>query len=72
MTRSLILFNALFAVQTVLDLIYLWGGASLPDGMSHAEYAHRGAYPLVATALLAAAFVLDRDASGRTRGAIRG
>jgi Domain of unknown function (DUF4153) len=26
--------------------------------MSHAEYAHRGAYPLIATALLAAGFVL--------------
>jgi hypothetical protein len=26
--------------------------------MSHAEYAHRGVYPLVATALLAAGFVL--------------
>ena len=48
MSRSLILFNALFALQTVLDLTYLWGGASLPDGMSHAEYAHRGAYPLIA------------------------
>jgi hypothetical protein len=58
MSRSLILFNALFALQTGLDLIYLWGGANLPDGMSHAEYAHRGAYPLIATALLAAGFVL--------------
>jgi hypothetical protein len=57
-SRSLILFNALFAVQSALDLTYLWGGASLPDGMSHAEYAHRGAYPLIATALLAAGFVL--------------
>jgi hypothetical protein len=57
-SRSLILFNALFALQTGLDLTYLWGGASLPDGMSHAEYAHRGAYPLIATALLAAGFVL--------------
>ena len=56
--RSLILFNALFALQTGLDLTYLWGGAALPDSMSHAEYAHRGAYPLVATALLAAGFVL--------------
>ncbi|MEZ2131641.1 MULTISPECIES: DUF4173 domain-containing protein [unclassified Sinorhizobium] len=56
--RSLLIFNALFAVQSLLDLVYLWGGADLPDGMSHAEYAHRGAYPLVATALLAAAFVL--------------
>jgi hypothetical protein len=58
MSRSLILFNALFALQTVLDLIYLWGGAALPHGMSHAGYAHRGAYPLIATALLAAGFVL--------------
>lgn len=56
--RSLIVFNALFAVQTLLDLTYLWGGASLPDSMSHAEYAHRGAYPLMVTALLAAIFVL--------------
>jgi hypothetical protein len=56
--RSLILFNALFALQSALDLAYLWGGASLPNGMSHAEYAHRGAYPLVATALLAAGFAL--------------
>jgi hypothetical protein len=58
MSRALILFNVLFALQTGLDLTYLWGGASLPDGMSHAEYAHRGAYPLIVTALLAAGFVL--------------
>ncbi|OWV69519.1 hypothetical protein ATY77_20335 [Rhizobium sp. R634] len=56
--RSLALFNAVFAVQTLLDLVYLWGGADLPAHMSHAEYAHRGAYPLIATALLAAGFVL--------------
>ena len=56
--NSLILFNALFAVQTVLDLLFLWGGVRLPEGLSYAEYAHRGAHPLIATALLAAAFVL--------------
>lgn len=56
--RSLILFNALFAVQTVMDIAYLWGGAALPEGMSHATYAHRGAYPLIVTALLAGAFVV--------------
>jgi hypothetical protein len=56
--RCLLLFNALFAVQTLLDAAYLFGGAALPEGMTHAEYAHRGAYPLVATALLAAVFVL--------------
>ncbi|MDB5538063.1 MAG: hypothetical protein JWQ65_2938, partial [Devosia sp.] len=56
--RSLIVFNAIFAVQTALDLTYLWGGVALPEGMTFADYAHRGAYPLIATALLAGAFVL--------------
>ncbi|KRQ95336.1 hypothetical protein CQ10_32825 [Bradyrhizobium valentinum] len=56
--RSLILFNLLFAVQTILDAIYLWGNATLPADISYASYAHRGAYPLIVTALLAAGFVL--------------
>ncbi|MET0530258.1 MAG: DUF4173 domain-containing protein, partial [Microvirga sp.] len=56
--RSLVLFNLLFTVQTMLEAAYLWGGASLPEGMNYATYAHRGSYPLIATALLAAAFVL--------------
>jgi hypothetical protein len=56
--RSLLLFNLLFAVQTALDVVYLWGGVALPDGLTYAAYAHRGAYPLIATALLAAGFVL--------------
>ncbi|ANW00473.1 hypothetical protein LMTR13_10145 [Bradyrhizobium icense] len=56
--RSLILFNLLFAVQTVLDVAYLWGNATLPSDISYASYAHRGAYPLIVTALLAAGFVL--------------
>lgn len=56
--RCLSLFNALFAMQSLLDVRYLWGGAQLPAGMTYAEYAHRGAYPLIATALLAGIFVL--------------
>lgn len=56
--RSLVLFNIAFAVQTGLDAAYLWGGATLPEGMSYAEYAHRGAYPLLAATLLAGVFVL--------------
>lgn len=56
--RSLILFNLLFAAQSILDGLYLWGHVALPDSMTYAAYAHRGAYPLIATALLAAAFVL--------------
>lgn len=56
--NSLFLFNALFLVQTVMDLGILTGGVALPDGMNYAEYAHRGAYPLVVTALLAGVFTL--------------
>ncbi|TPL94189.1 DUF4173 domain-containing protein [Mesorhizobium sp. B2-3-12] len=56
--RALIVFNILFALQSGLDATYLWGGAALPDGLSYAAYAHRGAYPLIVTALLAAGFVL--------------
>lgn len=56
--RCLILFNLLFAVQSATDATYLWAGLALPPGVTHAAYAHRGAYPLIATALLAAGFVL--------------
>lgn len=56
--RSLVLFNLLFAVQTILDAIYLWGDKTLPANITYAAYAHRGAYPLIVTALLAAGFVL--------------
>ncbi|VAV94547.1 hypothetical protein MNBD_ALPHA07-2468 [hydrothermal vent metagenome] len=56
--RSLILFNLMFALQTAMDATYLWGGATLPDGLSYAQYAHRGAYPLLLTALLAGTFAL--------------
>ena len=56
--RCLLLFNAVFAVQTASDLLYLHAGFGLPDGMSYAAYAHRGAYPLLATAVLAGLFVV--------------
>lgn len=56
--RCLIVFNMVFALQTALDVRYLLYGAQLPEGMSHSMYARRGAYPLVATALLAGLFVL--------------
>lgn len=56
--RCLVPFNALFLLQNLLDARYLWAGSHLPEGMTYAQYAHRGAYPLVVTALLAAVFVL--------------
>ena len=63
-TLSLILFNALFALQNGLDIAFLWSGARLPTEHTLAEYAHRGAYPLIATALLAGLFVLVALAPG--------
>lgn len=56
--RALLLFNLLFALQTGMDVFYLYGGAGLPDVISYAAYAHRGAYPLVVTGLLAGGFAL--------------
>lgn len=55
---SLVMFNLLFLIENALDIAFIWGGMALPEGVSYAEYAHQGAYPLIATALLAALFVL--------------
>jgi hypothetical protein len=57
-SNALIAFNLILGLQTLLDARYLWTGAELPQGMTLATYAHRGAYPLLATALLAGAFAL--------------
>lgn len=58
MLISLALFNALFAVQNLLDVAFLWSGGSLPAGMTQTEYVHRGAYPLIVTALIAGVMAL--------------
>lgn len=69
--RCLVLFNLAFAVQSVLDLYYLWGGGSLPEGLTHAQYVHRGAYPLLAAAILAALFVLAAFRAGPRNASLR-
>jgi hypothetical protein len=55
---SLAVFNTLFAIENGLDIAFLWSRAPLPKGVTLADYAHQGAYPLIATALLAGLFVL--------------
>jgi hypothetical protein len=67
---SLILFNLLFAMQNLMDAAYLGGLAQMPDGITLAEYAHRGAYPLIATALLAALFVIVTLRPGSSTAAV--
>ncbi|WP_420861137.1 DUF4173 domain-containing protein [Algirhabdus cladophorae] len=56
--NALIVFNLLFLMQTLTDFAILSGGAKLPEGMSMGEYVHRGAYPLLVTALLAGGFAV--------------
>lgn len=70
-TLSLAAFNLIFGVQNGLDLAFLWSGAPLPEGVTLAEYAHRGAYPLIATALLAGLFVLITMRPGSATAASR-
>lgn len=52
------LFNVIFAIQNALDIAFLWSGGPLPAGMTQTEYVHRGAYPLIVTALIAGAMAL--------------
>ncbi len=67
---SLILFNLLFAIQNAMDVAYLSGVMPMPSGVTLADYAHRGAYPLIVTALLAAAFVLVTLRPGSSTAAV--
>jgi len=69
LTLSLGTFNAIFAVENALDIVFLWSGAGLPAGVTMADYAHRGAYSLIVTALLAAVFVLLALRPGSTAAA---
>ncbi len=55
---TLIILNAMFAVENVLDYFYIWSGVKLPPGMSMVEYVHRGSYSLIATALIAGALII--------------
>jgi hypothetical protein len=55
---TLLLLNVMFAFQNMLDVKYVWLTGELPAGMTQTEYVRRGAYSLIVTALLAAAFVV--------------
>lgn len=55
---TLALLNGLFVWQNILDAQYVWLLGELPADTTHAIYVHRGAYALIVTALLAAAFIV--------------
>ena len=56
--RCLILFNLVFAVELTTDLFVMLSQQFGSDATAFKTYVRRGAYPLVAAALLAGAFVL--------------
>ncbi|MBP9838789.1 MAG: DUF4173 domain-containing protein [Proteobacteria bacterium] len=56
--KSLTLFNLVFLLENTIDSIFLLSGKELPEGITYAQYAHQGAYPLIITTLIAALFVL--------------
>jgi Domain of unknown function (DUF4173) len=45
----LLAFNALFALQNGMDIAWLWGIVPLPEGITLAQYAHRGALAITDT-----------------------
>ncbi|MBI1275080.1 DUF4173 domain-containing protein [bacterium] len=55
---SLLLFNGLFLLQNIMDILFIWTGSELPEGITHAQYAQQGAYPLIITALMTGGFTL--------------
>lgn len=71
---TLVLLNVMFTFQNILDVKYVWLTGELPAGMTQTEYVRRGAYSLIVTALLAAAFVvfaLRKDTSTAKNKAVR-
>ena len=55
--KCLLCFNFVFAIQSISDLYFLLGNGELPIGISYAQYAQRGAYPLIAVTLLSGALI---------------
>ncbi|MEX0718997.1 MAG: DUF4173 domain-containing protein [Planctomycetaceae bacterium] len=64
--------NALYLIANTVDLIYLWFAFELPEGMTHAQFAHQGAYRLIVAAVLAAVLVTAVFPTGSRRLAHRG
>lgn len=58
LVNTLVVLNLMVGVQNTSDFAYLYAGLSLPDGMTFATYARRGAYALLAMSLLAGLLVL--------------
>ncbi|MEM1428895.1 MAG: DUF4173 domain-containing protein [Pseudomonadota bacterium] len=56
--RALVVYNLVLAVQMGIDMRILVGDGGLPAGITYAQYARQGAYPLLAATVLGGAFAL--------------
>jgi len=56
--NGLIVFNLLMFGQNMLDAATLLGAIALPDDMTLSQYVRKGAYTLIATAMLAGGFAI--------------
>lgn len=58
-TNALVVFNLLMLGQNLLDASILTGVTPLPEHVTSSQYVRRGAYTLIATAMLAGGFAIQ-------------
>ncbi len=54
----IILLNALLAIVNLLDIVYMWSGRGLPEGMSYSDFVHQGTANLIFSVILAIIIIL--------------
>ncbi len=54
----IILLNALLAIVNVLDIMYMWSGRGLPEGMNYSDFVHQGTANLIFSVILAIIIIL--------------
>ncbi len=57
-TILFVLLNILLLIVNVLDIVYLWSGGGLPEGMTYAEFVRQGTGTLIFSILIAIALIL--------------
>jgi len=50
----LVVLNVMFFVANLADLLFLWSGQALPQGVNYSQFVHQGVEFLIATVLLSA------------------
>ena len=50
--------NVLFFAANTADVLYLWNGGALPDGVTYSQFVHHGVYGLIAAVVLSAILIV--------------